>query len=258
MLTNQDTRHYASVRQRGEKYSSFVIAAILITPRGKRRDRNMKIICLAKILQSILQPGKNVQISRRNVRLKKRKTTPTIGTGMCLLSLLVATPAFPADNFNIEVSNDDIAVEASNASLKELLQELEKLTGIPVKFVEDTDERVTLNVSLTTVENAIGKITPNHMIVHEKLNGKKVIKEVIIIPGDSAGSTGSASGSSFLPSGQPAPAIEAPPQTLPQPAVLDPNSPNPNQPTASPVDQSVDQSVETQNVMPSPNTDQVN
>jgi len=141
-----------------------------------------------------------------------------------LVFLLTAGPATSADNFSIEVSNDDIAVEASNASLKELLQELEKLTGIPVKFVADTSERVTLNVGLTTIENAIGKITPNHMIVHGQLNGIKVIKEVIIIP-DSGG--GAASGSAFLPNGQPAPAIEPLPADE-QPAQQPANTPNVN------------------------------
>ena len=133
------------------------------------------------------------------------------------LTLIHAGTAIAADDFSIEVSNDDIAVQASNASLQEVLEELERLTGIPVKFVADTTERVTLNVGLTTIENAIGKITPNHMIVHEKQNGKQVIKELIIISGSGtdSGDSGANSGSAFLPNGQPAPTIEQPPQSLP-------------------------------------------
>ena len=137
------------------------------------------------------------------------------GIGLALFS---AGSAVTADDFNIEVKNDDIAVQASNASLQEVLEELERLTGIPIKFVADTTERVTLNVGLTTIENAIGKITPNHMIVHEKQNGKQVIKELIIIPDSGGDSVDSGSaGSAFLPNGQPAPTIEQPAQALPLP-----------------------------------------
>jgi len=130
------------------------------------------------------------------------------------LTLIYAGAAVAADDFSIEVNNDDISVQASDASLQEVLEELERLTGIPVKFVEKTTERVTLNVGLTTIENAISKITPNHMIVHEEQNGKQVIKELIIIPGSSPDSgDGGAGGSAFLPNGQPAPTIEQPAQS---------------------------------------------
>lgn len=162
--------------------------------------------------------------------MKRTTNNPIIMSAVAgLIFLLSATQARPADNFSIEVNDEDIAVEARNASLREILQELEKVTGIPMKFVADTSERVTLNVGLTTIENAIGKITPNHMIVHEQLDGKKVIKEVIIIP-DTGGSS-TATGSAFLPSGQPAPAIEpslAGEQPIQQPVQQPANTPNVN------------------------------
>ena len=132
------------------------------------------------------------------------------------LSLTYAGAAIAADDFSIRISDNDIAVEASNASVQELLEELERLTGIPVEFVAETKERVTLNVGLTNIENAISKITPNHMIVHEKQNGKQVIKELIILP-DSGESGDANTGSAFLPNGQPAPTVEQPPQSLPAP-----------------------------------------
>jgi len=132
------------------------------------------------------------------------------------LTLTYAGAAIPADDFSIRISDDDIAVEASNASVQELLEELERLTGIPVEFVAETKERITLNVGLTNIENAISKITPNHMIVHEKQNGKQVIKELIILP-DSGESDSANSGSAFLPNGQPAPTVEQPAQSLPLP-----------------------------------------
>jgi|GEM_PF-5484379 len=116
-----------------------------------------------------------------------------------------------ADSFNIDVSDDDIAVQADDAKLTEVLQELENRTGIPVKFVAETEERVTLDVALTDIENAISKLTPNHMIVRGKQDGKEVIKEVIIIPAESDLASGSSgSGSDFLPSGAPAAEIGTP------------------------------------------------
>ncbi len=159
----------------------------------------------------------------------------TSAIACCGISMVLSEPTFSADNFSIEVSNNDIAIEANNASLKELLLELERQTGIPVKFVDETDERVSLNVGLTTVENAIGKITPNHMIVHENIDGKKVIKELIIIP-DASGISSDGGNSSFLPNGQPAPAIESAPQSqlppteAPNPTAPQEQTPNPDAP----------------------------
>jgi len=149
--------------------------------------------------------------------LRTLSTQKRVLTAIGLALTCAGTPA-AANDFSIEISNDDISVQASNASLQEVLEELERLTGIPVKFVAETSERVTLNVGLTNIENAIGKITPNHMIVHEKLDGKQVIKELIIIPGGEGGASGGGgSGSAFLPNGEPAPNIEQPDQSLPQP-----------------------------------------
>jgi len=140
--------------------------------------------------------------------LRTLSTQKRVLTAIGLALTCAGTPA-AANDFSIEISNDDISVQASNASLQEVLEELERLTGIPV---------VTLNVGLTNIENAIGKITPNHMIVHEKLDGKQVIKELIIIPGGEGGASGGGgSGSAFLPNGEPAPNIEQPDQSLPQP-----------------------------------------
>jgi len=112
-----------------------------------------------------------------------------------------------AQNFSIEMEKDEITIEANDVSVKELLTELERVTGIPVKFTAEINQRVSLTLPLTTVENAIGKITPNHMIVHQKKDGKTIIKELIIMADD--GTSGGGSGnSSFLPTGEPAAAVQ--------------------------------------------------
>ena len=161
-----------------------------------------------------------------------------LATGICIG--LWAQQSLASDNFTIEIEDDDIAIQANNASLTELLEELEKRTGIPVNFVAETSERVSLTVGLTTVENAIGKITPNHMIVHGTKDGEKIIKELIIIP-DDPNSSNDSGDSKFLPSGQPAPVITPDGAPLPQP----------NQPVEQPTDQPVEQTLEQAGTLPS-------
>ena len=78
----------------------------------------------------------------------KRKIAPLL-----LVGLLSSGATLAQDSFNIDVSNDNIAIEANNASLKELLEELERVTGVPVNFEGDNSERVSLTVSSTTLEN---------------------------------------------------------------------------------------------------------
>ena len=153
----------------------------------------------------------------------KRKIAPLLFVG-----LLSSGASLAQDSFNIDVSNDNIAIEANNASLKELLEELERVTGVPVNFEGDNSERVSLTVSSTTLENAIAKITPNHLILHEMQNGEKIVKELIVIPADSGGG-GDSEGSSFLPNGQPAPAIESTTATAqpPQPELPAGGKPQP-------------------------------
>jgi len=127
----------------------------------------------------------------------------------CVVSFPVA-----ANTFNVELVNDEISVEANNANLRELLAEIEKRTGIPVKFVEDApEERVSVTVGLTTLEKVIEKITPNHMIVRENKGGTSSIKEVIIIPA-SSGNTSDGSTSSFLPTGEPVPGVTPEPEEM--------------------------------------------
>jgi len=144
------------------------------------------------------------------------------------LVALTGMAGFPAvaNTFNVELVNDEISVEANNANLKELLAEIEKRTGIPVKFVVDApEEKVSVTVGLTTLEKVIEKITPNHMIVRENKDGTSSIKEVIIIPASSGNASDGAT-SSFLPTGEPVPGVtpepeemapqNAPPQNPPQ------------------------------------------
>lgn len=111
-----------------------------------------------------------------------------------------------------------ITIQANNASLKDILLDIEAKTGIRVNFVADTTQRVSVNIENQTIENAIGKLTPNYMIMRDLKDGQETISEIIIISDDPA-ITSSGDGSTFLPSGQPAPVIieegSAEPNTAP-------------------------------------------
>ena len=69
----------------------------------------------------------------------KRKTAL-----LTLIGLLSSGNALSQNSFNIDVSNDNIAIEANNASLKELLEELERVTGIPVNYESVSYTHLTL------------------------------------------------------------------------------------------------------------------
>lgn len=141
-------------------------------------------------------------------RLAKLKSTTfcfTI-TALCLFNS-IAHSQTSNQSFLVGIALDKtITIQANNASLKAVLLEIEAKTGIPVNFVADTSERVSVNLEGQTIENAIGKLTPNYMIMRDIQGGKEIISEIIIISDDPA-STSSGGGSSFLPSGKPTPVI---------------------------------------------------
>lgn len=150
-----------------------------------------------------------------------------------LLATALAAPAL-AQNFFVEYEDEKISIEANNILIKELLLEIQNKTGIPVNFIAEPKDTVSLTISDQTVESAIAKITENHMIIHDTVNGKQAISELIIIAEDPELTSSSGSGSSNLPTGQPAPAIEVQQSTEDQQPSSEPNPQNPA-PTDAPV-----------------------
>ena len=148
-----------------------------------------------------------------------------------LFLLTATTTPVAAQNFVVEYVDEKLSVQANNSRVKELLLEIQDKTGIEVNFIADPKDTVSLDISEQSVESVIGKITENHMIIHDMINGKKTISELIIISDDPELISGGG-GSANLPSGQPAPAIS--PEANNQPA-NDPaarpapeNAPNPS------------------------------
>lgn len=113
-------------------------------------------------------------------------------------------------DFLVDVALDNkISIRANNASLEEVLLEIQSKTGIPVNFVTPPTARVSVDITGTDLETAISKLWPNHMLIHGTRDGKTTIDELIIISEEPGGSSGG-SGSAFLPSGQPAEEIGGP------------------------------------------------
>jgi len=119
------------------------------------------------------------------------------------LALLCAIPTMAQQAFNVEFSDKKISIQANEASLKDIMLDIQDKTGIPVRFVAESEERVSLEFYNLSIESAIGKLTPNHMIVHDLLDGKERIKELIIISDDP--SLAKDGESQYLPTGQVSP-----------------------------------------------------
>lgn len=154
-----------------------------------------------------------------------RRRLPTVSR-TCLATIFalyaLTAPPVSAQNFLVEYVDEKLSIQANNSRVRELLLEIQDKTGITVNFIADPKDTVSLDISDQTVENAIAKITANHMIIHDFANGKKTISELIIIS-DDPDLRSSGAGSANLPNGQPAPVI----------------TPEPNQPTSEPATEQV-------------------
>lgn len=116
-------------------------------------------------------------------------------------------------HFLVEFADEKLSVKGDSIPVKELLLQIQEQTGIVVNFVSNPTNTVSLDINEQSVENVIAKISDNHMIIHDNVNGKKTISELIIISAgtstDTAEVASDDSVSEFLPSGEPAPLIAA-------------------------------------------------
>ena len=145
-----------------------------------------------------------------------------LSTALCVLAL--TTTPVSAQNFVVEYVDEKLSIQANNTRVKELLLEIQDKTGIQVNFIADPKDTVSLDITEQPVENVIGKITENHMIIHDIVNGKETISELIIISDDPELISGGG-GSANLPSGKPAPAITPETNESNEPANAPENTP---------------------------------
>jgi len=112
-------------------------------------------------------------------------------------------------SFLVEFANEKLSVKGESIPVKALLLQIQEQTGIIVNFLSDPTDTVSLDIREQSVENVIAKISDNHMIIHDNVNGTKTISELIIISADSPELAIDDNTSEFLPSGEPAPLIAA-------------------------------------------------
>ena len=116
---------------------------------------------------------------------------------LCVLSIHSA-----AARAQVEISTfeDNISIRANNVSASELAAQLSEELGIRVVVTGDIEARVNLDIVEEPLEKALGKLSPNNMLVRDS-NQREII-EVVLMMGD-ASSSSTSSNEQFLPSGSP-------------------------------------------------------
>jgi len=137
-----------------------------------------------------------------------RRIRSHLMVSLATVSFAVTAPSLSAQtSFLIEFADEKLSVKGDSIPVKDLLIEIQYLTGIHVNFISDPKETVTLDIDEQSIEQVIAKISDNHMIIHDTVDGLKTIRELFFISGTTE--TVSASVSEFLPSGEPAPLVAA-------------------------------------------------
>ena len=113
-----------------------------------------------------------------------------------LLCLLPVSQANAQSGVQISSDGDMLSIQASNVSASELAGRLSEHLGISVVVTGDTEARVNLDIVEEPIETALGKLSPNNLLVRNTQSTQ--IVEVILMMGE-----GSGSAEQFLPSGSP-------------------------------------------------------
>ena len=107
---------------------------------------------------------------------------------LTIVSLLVASTMaiFPGqinanNNFLLTATKKHVSIQADNASLAEILREIENQTGIVMTFDSSLNVVVSTEMVEQPLQVAIDKLAPNNLVVNGFLDGTISIKEVIII-----------------------------------------------------------------------------
>lgn len=117
-----------------------------------------------------------------------------------LLFLLPVSQANAQSGVQISSDGDMLSIQASNVSASELAGRLSEHLGISVVVTGDTEARVNLDIVEEPIETALGKLSPNNLLVRNTQSSQ--IVEVILMMGEGSGSS-SGSAEQFLPSGSP-------------------------------------------------------
>ena len=122
-------------------------------------------------------------------------------TNLLLAALFITFSV--ASHADVSVSSEDglLTVQAENATASELAEKLSEQLGISVVVTGNAETRVNLDIVDEPLEKALGKLSPNNLLVHNT-QATEII-EIVLMMGEENGSGGGNS-EEFLPSGSPA------------------------------------------------------
>ncbi|MFK8083693.1 MAG: hypothetical protein AB8B97_25710 [Granulosicoccus sp.] len=122
-----------------------------------------------------------------------------------LISVVMVSTSMAQSGVQIRSENGTLSVQASDVSASELAVELSNELGITVVVTGDAETRVNLDIVDEPLEKALGKLSPNNMLVRN--NDASEIIEVVLMMGEGQQSSQSSGSEQFLPSGSPAEAV---------------------------------------------------
>lgn len=152
----------------------------------------------------------------------KQLTAAAAMAATFILSYVGSAAVHAQSDVQVDSSDGLLTIKANNISASELAEKLSDELGISVVVTGDAETRVNLDIVEEPVERALGKLSPNNMLVHDE-KAQEII-EVVLMMGEGQSSGGSSE--QFLPSGSPAEAVvsEQPPVQALQQEPVDPGS----------------------------------
>ncbi|MFK7854664.1 MAG: hypothetical protein AB8B79_11145 [Granulosicoccus sp.] len=120
-------------------------------------------------------------------------------------ALLISIHSQPSRAQAVEVFSQQglLTVKANNTTAQQLADALNDQLDISVVVAGDTEALVNIDIVEEPLEVALGKLSPNNMLVRAGKDSDSEIVEVVLLMGEGSSSTAAAS-SQFLPSGSPA------------------------------------------------------
>ena len=105
---------------------------------------------------------------------------------------------------DISISEGDgtLSIKASDVTASELAAELTDQLGISVVVTGEADTQVNVDIVDEPLEIALGKLSPNNMLVRNSQGTE--ITEVVLMMGEGSNSSAGGASDQFLPSGSPA------------------------------------------------------
>lgn len=119
-----------------------------------------------------------------------------------LAILFSANLALAQSGIQVRSENGTLTVQASDVSASELAAELSNQLGISVVVTGDAETRVNLDIVDEPLDKALGKLSPNNMLVRDSQQSD--IIEVVLMMGEGQDSSQGSGSEQFLPSGSPA------------------------------------------------------